>query len=138
MSWVGPCEVTGVVNSHVCEVVPLTSVRNHRREHTVHIVRIRRFSAAAVDDAITVARLAKLCDLDFPDNEVKDIVNLGKDAETGVISVLVKWLGFSSAFDTWEPFETMVEDVPKTVERFLRQHQHTMPLCAELLGSYFN
>jgi Chromo (CHRromatin Organisation MOdifier) domain len=41
-----------------------------------------------------------------------------KKVQSG-IQVLVKWMGFESAENSWEPIETLVEDAPDLLRDFL-------------------
>ena len=114
----------------------MTSVTGRRRARAVHVVRLRRFSAGAVGDPVAVAVLQAAADRDYPNNVVDAIADIGRDDDTGVPMVQVRWLGFGRAFDTWEPAANIAEDVPSKLLSFL-QARADVPICVELLTRYF-
>ena len=42
--------------------------------------------------------------------------------QEGEAGYIVRWKGFSSKYDTWEPRSVLIEDIPKFVKRFDRKH----------------
>ena len=113
----------------------MTPVPTQRRAKLVHVVRIRPFANGPLGDKVNVNRLSKAAQRDFPDNVVKRFVRHRLGSE-GNMQLLVRWLGFSEGFDTWEPVETLVEDVPDMVEAYLRKNE-TVPVCASMLKRYY-
>ena len=51
--------------------------------------------------------------------KVECLLDLRRNADTGLFEVKCKWVGFDDEEPTWEPFGNMVEDIPKMLEAFL-------------------
>ncbi|KAM0753135.1 hypothetical protein T439DRAFT_378854 [Meredithblackwellia eburnea MCA 4105] len=51
---------------------------------------------------------------------VKRILNEKVDKHSNELQYLIRWKGYTSADDTWEPAQNMREDVPDLVERYLK------------------
>ena len=113
----------------------MTPVPTQRRAKLSHVVRIRPFANAPLGDTVSVNRLAKAAQRDFPDNVVKRLVRhrVGKN---GSMELKVRWLGFSEQFDTWEPVSNLVEDVPDMVEAYLRKNDRN-DLCKRMIERYY-
>jgi hypothetical protein len=52
----------------------------------------------------------------------------------GQLQIRVKWLGFELGDSTWEPVQTLHQDVPELVIRYLEYHQAAHPLLASELA----
>ena len=74
MRWTGPHEVTGTINQYVFEVRPIVPPPHRRRTMKVHIVRIRRFSNAALGTPADRERIEQSAIDDFPANFVHKII----------------------------------------------------------------
>ena len=134
MTWTGPHEVIGTVNSFVYLVRPKVPDQGKRRPMKVHVVRMRRFSNAALAtpaDAVAIERAALQ---DYPDNGVERILADRLDADG--LKLKIRWLGFDSTHDSHEPIANLAEDVPEQVEAYLRNNAH-FPICAKALRRYF-
>ena len=101
----------------------------------VHVVRIRPFANGPLGDAASVDEMQRSCLRDFPDNYVSRLLAQRAGAN-GEMEIRVRWLGFTSAFDTWEPISNLVEDVPDMVQQFLRDN-NGVPACRRMLQNYF-
>ena len=139
MTWTGPHQVLRAISPFVYHVRPMLRDHGNRRKHkTVHIVRIRRFSAGLLATAADRAAIEAEALRDYPDNVVKRFVGhtFGPAPERRM-TLTVRWLGFDAAHDTQEPAANMVEDVPDMVEAYLRKNADDQ-LCARMLRRYFH
>ena len=135
MTWTGPHEVTNAISPFVYECEPMTPVRNRRRKHIAHIVRLRRFADGLLGTPADRNRIEQEALTDYPDNIVKRFVSHRTDA-TGQLLLRVRWLGYDHAHDTWEPAHQLAQDVPQLLEEYLRQHDDEGPV-ARTLTQYF-
>ena len=126
MRWTGPHEVVAAVNKFCYRVRPVVPPPQKRKTITVHIVRIRRFSNAALSTDADRRRIEESAVKDFPDNFVSKFVGHRRNPNTNRIELKVRWLGFDAAGDTWEAIAELVESVPEMVEDYLRNHNEPM------------
>ena len=123
MRWTGPHEVTAAVNKFCYRVQPILPAPQRRNHITAHIVRIRRFSNAALHSPADRAMLEESARRDFPDNFVNKFVAHRRNPDTHAIELKVRWLGFDQHADTWEPVTDLMQTHPTEVEAYLRDHQ---------------
>ena len=135
MTWTGPHEVIGAVNAFAFETRPL-GAKAGTRPLIAHIVRIRRFSNAALGTEADRQALLDAARRDFPQNFVKSIVGHRVDQAHGVFTLKVRWLGWGPQEDTYEPIHTLAADAPHFVEDYLSQHRED-ETCARYLQEYF-
>jgi hypothetical protein len=107
--WSGPYRVIEILNDHVFKVETL----NGEKTDIVHAQRMRFYCEEAYlsEDFQT---------LEIDNNEKFEISELLdiKTTSSGY-SVLVRWLGFESVDDTWEPIQQIYEDIPLILHDFL-------------------
>lgn len=135
MNWTGPHEVVAAVNKFCYQVRPLLPAPQKRPLITAHIVRIRRFSNAALGTAADRRRIEESAVRDYPDNFVQRFLEHRRNHATHRVELKVRWLGFDAAGDTWEPVASLVESCPDLVEAYLREHND--PMLQRLLARYF-
>ena len=135
MNWTGPHEVVAPVNKFCYQVRPLLPPPQRRPLITVHIVRIRRFSNAALDTVADRRRMEESAVRDYPDNFVQRFLDHRRNQRTHKVELKVRWLGFDAAGDTWEPVASLVDTCPDLVEAYLREHND--PMLQRLLTRYF-
>ena len=109
--WLGPSRVVDTVNSNVYVVEDLLT----SKQTTVHAQRLRPFAEADFEVTEDV-RNSVAYDSQFYVDDILD----WRENDAGSIELRVRWLGFESNEDTWEPVERLHEDVPTLVTRFLR------------------
>jgi hypothetical protein len=81
----------------------------------VHCSRIKFYHDASLGVSVELKAY-----LQYQENTlyvVEEFLEL-KKVQSG-IQVLVKWMGFESAENSWEPIETLVEDAPDLLRDFL-------------------
>ena len=137
MTWTGPHEIIDTVSPFVYVVRPMLRVPNTRKPKTVHIVRIRRFSAGALATDADREAIERAALRDYPDNVVQRFLShtFGPGAKQPLL-IRVRWLGYDAAHDTDEPATSLVQDVPDMVEEYLRRNK-SEPACARMLKRYF-
>ena len=126
MRWTGPHEVIDTVNKYCYRVRPIVPPPQKRKTITAHIVRIRRFSNAALGTDADRRRIEESAVKDFPDNFVHKFVGHRRNPTTNRVELKVRWLGFDAAGDTWESIAELADSVPDMVEDYLREHQDPM------------
>ena len=127
MRWTGPHEVIAAVNKFWHRVRPIISPPQKRKIITANIVRIHRFSNAALgtpSSRPTAHR--RIGGPRFPDNFVNKFVGHRRNPTTNQIALKVRWLGFDKAGDTWEAIAELAESVPDLMEDYLRDHNEPM------------
>ena len=126
MRWTGPHEVIAAVNKYCYKVKPIVPPPQKRKTITAHIVRIRRFSNAALGTAADRQRIEESAVRDFPDNFVQKLVAHRRNPTSNRVELKVRWLGFDAAGDTWKSIAELAESVPDMVEDYLREHNEPM------------
>ena len=109
------------VNNFVYRVRPAAAVHANRDPITAHIVRIRRFSNAALGTDADTRAIEQAAIRDFPDCFPQAFHTHRHEANRG-ICLRVRWLGFDRAMDTWEPIANLAQSHPDMVEDYLRGH----------------
>ena len=66
---------------------------------------------------------------------VDKIDDIRTNQDSGEVELLIFWKGFESTDSTWEPFATIVEDVPKLVRGFLKTSPSDS-FCMSFLDSF--
>ena len=133
MTWTGPHEVVTTVNPFVYEVRPCVADQGKRKPQLVHVVRIRRFANAPLGTAADAVAIEKAARHDFPDNIPQRLI---AHSAAGGLTLKVRWLGFDSAHDSWEPVANLAEDVPEMVEAYLYDNRADAR-CARALRRFF-
>jgi hypothetical protein len=105
--WKGPFKITRVINNSVFEVEDLLTGSSKE----VHYVRLRPYNEADLN-----AQIKEHIQYHNQSFEVKEI--LEERDNRGTKELLVKWRGFEEKEATWEPLETIIEDVPQMYDLF--------------------
>ena len=135
MVWTGPHQVVNAVSKFVYETEPMLAHKGRQRREIVHIVRIRRFSNGLLGSPADARAIEQAALHDYPDNVVQRFLEHKTD-DSGTFRLKVRWLGYDSAHDSFEPIANMVEDVPNRVQEYLTEHKD-QPVCARILHTYF-
>ena len=120
MRWTGPHVVTDAINQYVFAVEPVLPAPQRRKTILAHIVRIRRFSNAALGTAADREQIEAAALNDFPAHFVQRIITHRMNNIT--LQLLVRWLGFDRAGDTWQDAADIAASVPDIVEDYLRNN----------------
>lgn len=137
MKWTGPHVVLSCISPFVYTTKPALLVDSKRKPKTVHIVRIRRFSAGALATDADRRAIEQAALRDYPDNQVERFLGHSfDDTRAQKMTIKVRWLGYDRAHDSDEPVSSLVRDVPELVEAYLREHAHEAA-CARMLRRYF-
>ena len=117
LHWNGPFEVTGYKSEFVILARLLGSTSQSR---PYHISRVKPFAAAAMGQPVGLQECAQN---DYKQFEVDDFIAWRLD-DHGVIELRVQWQGFPDDEDcSWEPIDSLLQDVPVKVQQFLQKHQ---------------
>jgi hypothetical protein len=123
LRWNGPQRIVSARSDYVFDVEDiLTKVIT-----PVHATRLRFYHDSSLDE--TVDLLAHIAHQN-QGYEVRKLVDLRYDAEACAYFLLVSWLGFEDADNSWEPLDIIYEDLPQEVLYFLRSFS-----CASLAAS---
>ena len=114
MKWLGPYQVVEVESDHVYIIADIVTNTKLPPVHSAFL-RIYEEKHFEVTEEIkeqylhdsTQYIVAKFRDIRFNQE----------------LELLTAWKGFPEHFDTWEPFTTMLEDVPDLVKEFKRKNQ---------------
>jgi hypothetical protein len=112
LRWRGPVCIVGTLSDHLYEVEDL----RFGRVTSVHSSRLQFYSDASLD--VSTDLLAHIAH-NNQGFDVRDLLDVRYDAESKSYCVLVSWLGFKDADNTWEPLANLLQDTPHLVSRFL-------------------
>ena len=101
------------------------------------MVRMRRFSNAALGTAADLQQLLEAARRDFPTNFIQKLLGHRIHPKTGVMLLKVRWIGWGREGDSEEPIHNLVEDDPHRVEEYLSQHRDDDD-CGRYLEEYFS
>ena len=110
MRWSGPFRVTKILSHQIAEVEHLITAE--RLE--THTSRMKFYADASLEVTEELLQHVETTSYQF---EVEALLDL-RDSPTGQ-ELLVSWRGFPESMNTWEPLETIREDLPGMVEEFL-------------------
>ena len=127
LKWLGPYRVVDTVSAWLYILEDIVS----SKRSTVHVQRMRFYSDAAFDVTEDVKNQAQYDGvLNFTLEKFVD----WRETDTGTLEIRVRWLGFESNEDTWEPLVKLHEDVPEVLRRYLIQVRNECPLADEFLS----
>ena len=113
--WRGPFRITEVKSRTVYVVESL--IEEYANAEEVHSDRLAFYHDASLN---VDANLLDQIRHDSHEFEVAKLVGLGED-DDGTLKAQVRWRGFSSEFDTWEPVEQLFVDVPDRVSAYMAE-----------------
>ena len=118
--WHGPFQIVTVYNEYSYKVRMIASTMEIDR---VHPMRLKRFSGPDLKRALTREEWSKLADQaqrEFNCFQVEKIVDYGiTDDDEYVLKV--RWEGFTSKDDSWEPAKNLYADVPAVVTNYFQK-----------------
>jgi hypothetical protein len=124
VKWLGPFQIVDTVNDSVYKVKNIVT----GKESMVHAQRIRAYADASLD--ITEDIIDQAAN-DSWSTHVDSIIGV-RLVDGGEFELKVKWLGFEET--TWEPLQTLHEDVPEKVLAYLQRVRRTNGRAREALA----
>ena len=127
--FIGPYKVTEAIGLSGKEVAFRLGLPEHCRIHDVFHVSLLRPYKRPSDEQMHGFMPQPLDWLDgMPMFEVDciaghKIVSLRGGKKS--LSFLIKWKGYESAYDTWEPCATILEDIPSVLSAYIADQAHT-------------
>jgi hypothetical protein len=112
LRWRGPYRIVLARSDHVFDVEDLLT----KTVYSVHSSRLRFYHEPSLE--VTADIQAHLSH-QIQGYEVKDLLDLRYDYDCKELSVLVSWLGFDEADNTWEPLLSLHEDIPSVILHLL-------------------
>ena len=110
--WTGPYKVIRLVNEQVAKVQELIGAKQIK---TVHTSRLKMYADRNLN---TTSELIE--HLEYENTALYVVEEfLGIRKFRGDLQVRTKWLGFEDSEATWEPFETICQDVPVRLREYL-------------------
>lgn len=121
--WTGPRRISASVPDHD-EVYEVEHLLTHKKAK-IHSSRLARFREGGELSEADVERLEHYASHSDSEYFVIETISDLRQMD-GRIQALVKWLGYPDERDwTWEPIESLYEDVPEMVRTFLQGHDNT-------------
>jgi hypothetical protein len=124
VKWLGPFQIVDTVNDSVYKVKNIVT----GKESMVHAQRIRAYADASLDVTEDIIDQAAN---DSWSTHVDSIIGV-RLVDGGEFELKVKWLGFEET--TWEPLQTLHEDVPEKVLAYLKRVKRTNGRAREALA----
>ena len=124
--WHGPFEVAAAQSRWVYKV---RHIGDTGAGKPVHIQRIKRFSDNSLGQR---AELSEMARRDTGLFTVHSLIGWREDGQ-GQLEIRVRWEGFEEDDDTWEAVDSLREDVPGLLNKFLRDRQHESVRLRDLL-----
>jgi hypothetical protein len=122
--WMGPFQITNTLNDHVYICKDL--IRG--QQTAVHAQRMKIYSDKSLDVTEDIKNSAAYDALSYVDQLVD-----WRENDQGKLEVRVRWLGFQSDQDTWEPAATLIEDIPLILLRYLKSIPDQHPIIQEFI-----
>ncbi|OWY94850.1 hypothetical protein PHMEG_00035301, partial [Phytophthora megakarya] len=119
VKWCGPAQVTATVSNWLFEVKNL--ITGQRRE--AHASRLKFYA----DEMRTYCYMLHTTNSDG--HVVDHLVKARYNPNAKRHEIQVHWRGLNSIEDSWEPAQTLLEDVPVAIKAFVRQHLKDAVWC---------
>jgi RNase H-like domain found in reverse transcriptase/Integrase zinc binding domain/Chromo (CHRromatin Organisation MOdifier) domain len=113
LKWRGPRRI---VAAHADTVFDIECPLN-KKIHRVHANRLKFYADSQLN--MTEELLDTINSNDAPLYVVDKLLDLRQDPDTLTFEVLVSWLNYASADNTWEPLANVQEDIPVRLQKFL-------------------
>eukprot|EP00924_Labyrinthula_sp_SR-Ha-C_P011424 augustus_masked-scaffold_46-processed-gene-0.3-mRNA-1 protein AED:1.00 eAED:1.00 QI:0/0/0/0/1/1/3/0/932 len=117
LAWLGPYQVVEVISTNVYQVESITG--------KLRIVHGSRMWFYSHQKPLGGEKLKSLFIHNFAQLEVEKILQIKTvGSRNPQYKLKVRWLGFSSKSDTWEPLIILYQDIPVMVRRFIEKSIH--------------
>jgi hypothetical protein len=124
--WIGPFQIIAVKSDYIFTIKNLIS----EKTSDCHCSRLRFYCDS---DLNVTEEILKQFAHDGNAFEIEDVLDARFNPRTKVWEVLVKWTGFESIEDSWEPVLQLLKDCPVFIKRRLRGREFCPPDLARLL-----
>ena len=109
--WTGPHQIVNQISEWTYQVKDLTS----GRVKDVHVDHLKFYKDNKLNLTPSLREQMAFADVGYEIQRFLDIRKLHGDEW----ELKVRWKGFEAADDTWEPIDTLIQDVPDLVQQFL-------------------
>jgi hypothetical protein len=117
VTWKGPFRITKVINDYIYVIEHI--ITQETRE--VHCTRLRFYHDSSLE--ITEA-LRTHINTQGMIYHVKKVLGVRYNPNNKKWEILIHWAGFQNIEDSWEPFITILDDVPEKVIEYLQVYQN--------------
>ena len=124
--WSGPRRIRKVVHDHVYEVEDLVD----KSVALSHAERMRYYADDSLDVSESLMEQLVHDDTGYVVDTIEDVRRNGDSYD-----VLVHWLGFDVAEESWEDLFAMIAQVPKVIKKFLTSSKSAAPLRKEIVAA---
>ena len=114
MRWLGPRRVVDTVSEFVYVVEDILT----QKRTCVHVSRLKRYADGDLNITVDVRDQVAYDEQGL----CVEAIQRWKNTTAGIV-LLVRWLGFSEADDTWEPLNTLYVDIPDMICDFAKSPQ---------------
>ena len=111
LRWAGPYRIVSTSSEWVFQIETILT----GAVTTAHSSRLRFYCDSLLEVSAAVKRHAAKFDAAY---EVDEIIGHRVNASSGVEEMCVRWAGFEEEDSSWEPLQTLQEDVPALVQAF--------------------
>ena len=115
--WEGPARIVGTLNDWTLEVEDLRDGSIATR----HASRLRWYHDASLN--VTAELLDDVAHA-AGGHLVKSILAVTQDRDTKKWKVHIRWHGLEDVEASWEPLETMWEDIPLLIKEWIKKNKH--------------
>ena len=127
--WRGPMRVVATVNDWVYRVQDLIT----KDEHVVHAERLRYYSDAALQITTPLKEIIAHDNASYSVGSIEDHREFD-----GEWQLWVSWLGFEEVEDSWEPLQSLAQDDPASVRKYLKSLEHEDEADVAAMWAVFN
>ena len=110
--WMGPFQITDTKSDYVYVIQDLVS----GRQIDAHVTRLSFYSNSQLN---VTGDLIDLISRQGMEYDIYELSDLKWDEETKTFAIRTSWLGFQDQEDTWEPFQSLLDQIPLMLLKFI-------------------
>ena len=110
--WMGPFQITDTKSDYVYVIQDLVS----GRQTDAHVTRLSFYSNSQLN---VTGDLIDLISRQGMEYDIYELSDLKWDEETKTFAIRTSWLGFQDQEDTWEPFQSLLDQIPLMLLKFI-------------------